>query len=223
MIADAQLLDDGAALAGIPIENAVKLSDVEAVSELLRLVEVVNVDESVVDELVVDARVVERRGEPIVAIEIELKAKRAPGGYAQIAETVLGVDKVEVVVRALARVVAEVRLVRRLVMPRPVGLTGLHRRQDAHEPRFVAALVEDLPYDVFFANVALAQKLDLDAVALGELLGILANLVAQRFGKLGVVEDSDAARSEVRGHPLAVAKSRQRAVHDDAIPAGNYA
>ena len=77
--------DDGAALASVAVEGVMKLSHIKASAKFVRLVEVVDGNESVVNELVPDARLVQGAGETIVSVEIELQTKRAPSRHAQVA------------------------------------------------------------------------------------------------------------------------------------------
>ena len=52
-----------------------------------------------------------------MTVEIDLQTKRAPRGNTDVDKTEHGVDKVEIVVQALARIVFEESLVRFFVMP----------------------------------------------------------------------------------------------------------
>jgi hypothetical protein len=75
-------------------------------------------------------------------------------------------------VEALAGIRLEECLVRLLIVPGLVRLASLHRAQDAHQTRPVAALGEDLLYDGLLADGALADELDLDPAFLCKLFGV---------------------------------------------------
>ena len=55
----------------------------------------------------------------------------------------------------------------------------------------LAALGKRLFDPVLFAEVPLADELDLNASVRRQLLGILANALPERLGELGVVENPD--------------------------------
>ena len=52
-----------------------------------------------------------------MAVEVELQPEGAPGGNPEITKPVLLVDKVEVVVQALTRIIFERRLAGSFIMP----------------------------------------------------------------------------------------------------------
>ena len=64
--------------------------------------------------------------QPVVPIEIDLEAKRTPGGDTYIAEAKFLIDKIEVVVQTLPVIRFEKGLVGLLVVPWFVGLTRFH-------------------------------------------------------------------------------------------------
>ncbi len=76
-------------------------------------------------------------------------------------------------------------------MPRLVGRTRLHRRQDTDQSRSLPALGQDLFDPVFLAYVPLPQELDLDPMIGRQPLSVLAKLIPKRLGESRVVEDAD--------------------------------
>src|SRR3954447_22484376 len=82
-----------------------------------------------------------------------------------------------------------------------------------------SALFSDLLYPVFLADVAVAEELDGQAVVRGEFLGMAADLIAERLGELGVVEDADLAVEEVARGGLGMADVGKRPRDDDPIQA----
>jgi len=223
VVAELQRLDDRAAEGGVVIKNAVELVDVEVIGEPLSCLEVLDVHEGVVDEAVGDAGLIEPACEHVVAVEVDLQAEGAPRGHADVAKAELRVDEVEVVVEATAGPELEERLVGVLVVPGPVRRAGLHRREDVDQARVVTATIEHLLDEALLADLGGRHELDLDAVLVGEPLGVLADLVAQRLGVPGVVEDADLVSAQPAGHAVGVAEVGEDPLDDDAIEAGDHA
>jgi hypothetical protein len=92
-----------------------------------------------------------------------------------------------------------------------------------HQPRRIATHSKHPRHQIFLADVALVDVLDLDACGLADLLSALADALTQRLGKARVVEDADAAREQKAGHPSRVARPGQRAGDDDAVVARQHA
>jgi hypothetical protein len=108
----------------------------------------------------------------VVAVAIELQAKRTPSRDPQVAEAELLIDEVEVIVETASGLELEVGFAGALVVPRHVGHTGFHRAEDVDQAGVVAALLQDLLHPVFFAErFALADELDLQPILCGDGLG----------------------------------------------------
>jgi hypothetical protein len=93
------------------------------------------------------------------------------------------------VMRALAAVRPQIGLMRLLVVPGFIGVAGLHRRDDMHQTRMIAALHQDLGDDRFLADVALGNMLDRDPCFSGQRCRRLAHPLTQRHSKFRVVEN----------------------------------
>ena len=204
-------------------EAPVQSFGVEGVGQRLRASQVGHAQEGVVLLHELDALAPERARQRAVAVAVELQAERRPGRHAQVAQAELLVDEVEVVVQALALIGAQEDVAVALVQPGLVARAGLHRRDHMHQPRRVAAHGQHARHQVFLADVALVDVLDLHASGLADLLRTLADALAQRLGKARVVEDADAARVQKARHPARVARAGQRARHDDAVVARQHA
>ncbi len=164
-----------------------ELLDPDLVGQGLGTREIGDVDEGILGELVGDALPGQPHGQGVVAVEVELKAERSPGRHAQVAQAKLLVDEVEVVVKALPIVRLEERPSGLLVVPRLEGETGLQGGEDVDESRVSPALGEDLLDPGLLPKVLLADELDLQAVVLGQVFGVV-DLVPQGLGPAGEVE-----------------------------------
>jgi len=120
MIFRRHLFKDGAVSPSNLVESFVQTHDVEFVGHLLCAVEVIDVRESVVEHREANALTLKARSEPVVSIEVELKAKRCPRGNTQVTKTQIGIDEVEVVVQALAGAGFEKRAASLLAVPWPI-------------------------------------------------------------------------------------------------------
>jgi hypothetical protein len=205
------------------IEVAMQRGGIEAVGETLGLSRIGDVQKGVVGALEGDAGPRQLPRQPAMAIEIDLQAKRRPGRDPHVAQAELLVDEVEVVVQALARDRLEQRLAARLVVPRAVGGTCLHGGEDVHQAGVIAALREDLSNPILLAECfELADELDLEPGLSGHVLGVGADLVTQRLGPVGVVEEADAACAEVIRHRPSMADVRQRTGDHYPVEAGQH-
>lgn len=81
----------------------------------------------------------------------------------------------------------------------------------------MSTLGKDFLDPFFFAKARHAYEFDLDTIFPRELFCILTNLVAQRLGKPGVIEDPNVLRIQVRGHAFGMAKSRQSSLQNHPI------
>ena len=142
------------------------------------------------------------------------------GAIPHVAQPQVFVDEIEVVVQAFVVVRQQIRLASVFVVPRFVGRAGLHRRQDANQPRMIAAFGQYLLDPIFLPHVAFPQKLDLDPVVRRQAFGILTQRVAEWLGEHGIVEDLDLSLVQIRCHALGKADLRQRAKEQYPVPEG---
>ena len=126
VIAKTELFDDRAKPLCKMIEPSVEQIYFERITETLGLAEIRNPRKDVIHESEGDAILGQMDSQPVVPIEIDLEAKRTPGGDAYIAEAKFLIDKIEVVVQALPVIRFEKGLVGLLVVPWFVGLTRFH-------------------------------------------------------------------------------------------------
>jgi hypothetical protein len=168
-------------------------SDIERIGDELGLLEVRDVDEGVVHEVEGEAVIVELPGEPVVAVEVELESEGRPGGHPQVAEAQLFVDEIKVIVKALAIGDPQRGPAGAFVVPGLEGRATLHGREDMHQPRMIAALLDDLLDASLLAKVVeLADELDLETSLLGDFLGVVPQLVSELVDEGGVLEELDA-------------------------------
>ena len=121
--------------------------------------------------------------------------------------------------QALPVLVPEEGLAGRLVVPGLVGRAGLHGREDMDQSGMTSALFQNLLNPVFLADVAVTEELDAQAVVRGEFLGVAADLIAERLGELGVVEDADLVIEEVACSSLGMADIGESPRDDNPIQA----
>jgi hypothetical protein len=73
-----------------------------------------------------------------------------------------------------------------------------------NEPRVMPPGVKDIPYAVFFSEIFLSDKFDLEAIFFGNFFGIIAQFISKGLGKTGVIENSDILVAQESGHPMSV-------------------
>ena len=154
-----------------------------------------------------------------MAVQIEQSAERAPSRNRQKAEPEHLVDKVKVVVQALAAVTANEGATGLLVVPRLVGRTRLHGREDVDQSRTVPPHCQDLLDAVFFAEGLHAlDVLDLHPFLVRQLFGASADGIAERQRELlGVIEQADIPAIELGGHRLGICHARQRPLEHQPV------
>jgi len=131
-------------------------------------------------------------GKPVVAVEIELESKGAPGGDPQVAEPKLFVDEVKVVVKALAGIMFKECLSSRFVMPGLVAGAGFHGGKDMYKTGLSAPCFQYLLNAVFLAEgFDLSDELDFDTVFLCDALSVFADRLPERLGKLRIIKYPD--------------------------------
>ena len=128
-------LEDRAALLGVAVQESVQGVRREGVRELLSPLPIGDTDESIVRHRVVDTCRCQRVCQPTVAIAVELQPEWTPRRHAQVDESEGFVHRVEVVVQALARGMAQKGLVTWLVVPGFVGVAGFHGGEHMHQSR----------------------------------------------------------------------------------------
>ena len=151
---------DRTALLGMAIQNPVQDVRGKIVSQRLRLRPVANTEEGVVGQGVIDAGSRQLPGQPTVAITVELKPEGTPRRHAQIDQTPLRVDEIEVVVQALARRRAQKGLMGALVMPRLVRRAGFHDRDDMNQSGVITPRLDHLGDHRFLAHMRLGDVLN---------------------------------------------------------------
>jgi len=204
----------------ITIEQAVQLIGRKDVRQLLGAHPVVDAHEGVVGRREGDAFRRQLARQPAVAIAIELQAERGPGRHSQIDQPEIGIHEVEIVVQALAAVRAQIGLVRPLVVPRLVGVAGFHRRNDMDQAGMVAALFQHFRDHRFLADMTLGDVLDRDRGFLRQRRRALPHAIAQRRGKLRVIENPNLVGVKKPRHPLRVARPRKRSRHHHPVITG---
>jgi len=84
------------------------------------------------------------------------------------------------------------------------------------------ALGQDLLDPVFFPHIAFAEKFDPDSAVPRQPLGVFPQLLAERFGEPGIIENSHLPGIQIRCHPLGVADLWQRAENQHPVPTTQY-
>ncbi len=133
------------------------------------------------------------------------------------------VDEIEIVVEALGLPPFQEGWPRLLVVPGAERRAGLDGRKNVHQPRMIAALLEEGLDPLLFAEVFLGEVVDGQPVLGGEAFGVGSDFIAQRFGELGVVEEANSADPQRLGHRFGVGDVDETAGEDDAVETGQRA
>jgi len=182
-----------------------------------------DLNESIIQHFVSNPALLQLVCQPVVRVEIELQPKGTPSRDAQIAQSQLFVQEVEIVGHTFAGVRFQIGFAGHFVMPRTIRSTAFHRAKDMHQAWLFAALVQDFLNPGFLAKILIAHKFDLYSVGLRQRFGILSNPLAQRLGKLGIVEDANALLIQIMRHALGVTEGLQTAREHNAVIATQHA
>lgn len=221
MVAILEIPDDGTVAASVGIEYSVNAFDIDVVGQFLRFVKVLDAHKAVVDHRRIDAFIEKLGSQFIMAVEIELEAKRRPRRHSEITQTKLGIDEIEVVMQTFAAVVFEKCFVGFLVMPGLIARTWLHCREDMHKAGMRTALNNDILYALFLTKVLFVDEIDGNAVLCGNSFSILPYLFPQRQRPLGIVENADAVRCQKQRHSLSIAYTGNGAGQNNTVKTGS--
>ena len=103
-------------------------------------------------------------------------------------------EKVEIVVQALALGDLETRAPAGLVMPRTERRTRLHRREDMHQTRPIPAPLDQLGNAILLAEVSFGNELHFHSGGAGQRHGVIPQRVPQRFGELAQIKATNVGR-----------------------------
>lgn len=107
-----------------------------------------------------------------------------------------------------------------LVVPCLVGVAWFHGREDMNKPRMIASHVNNLLDAFFFAEIFLADELDLKPIVRSNPLSILSEFVSKGLCKTGIVKDTNIVIAQETSHSLSVAQRRQSSLNHHAIKTG---
>ena len=216
-----EIPDNRTVQAGISVEYLMDLSGRDIVGQFLRLVKVFDVHKTVVEHRRINAFFKKLSRQLIMAVEIELEAKRRPCRHSEITEAKFGVDEVEVVMQAFAAVVFEKCFMCFLVMPGLVARTWLHCREDMYKAGMRAALNNNRLYALFLAKVFFAaDEVYGKAVLCGNSFSILPYLFSQRQCPLGIVENTNAVKCQKPRHSLGITYTGNGSGQNNTIKTG---
>ena len=119
-----------------------------------------------------------------------------------VAQAQFCVDEVKVVLQARAVIGPQEGLAAMLVLPGLVASIRFQGREDADQAGVMPALVQVFLHPVFLAEVPFADEHDLQALLGCQSLDILAQGLAQRLSKAGIVKNSDLPSLQVSRHAL---------------------
>lgn len=111
-----------------------------------------------------------------------------------------------------------------LVMPRSIGGTGFHGREDMDQTGVISPLGDERLDPVLFTKrLVAADGLDLITRLRGELFGMAAQFIPQRLRPARVVEQSNVVITEVARHGASITNIGKGPGDDDTIETGEHA
>ena len=219
MVTTGELLEDGAIGLGGFVQEFVQSIRTNGIGEFLRRFGIFNVNKSVVEHFVANAVFIQFPCQFIVAVEVKLQPEGCPGGYAKIAQAQIRQDEVEVIMQTLALGILEKGFMCFFVVPRFVGCTRLHRRENMHQTWMIAAFSEDGLDAFLFAEILFLDKIDFQAVLSCNCLGVLTQHIAQLLGPLGKIKNTDIVVVEPAGCGACIANIHQGAGDNNTVVA----
>ena len=107
-------------------------------------------------------------GQPAVTVEVELQTERAIRGDAEITQPHVWINEVDIVMLALAACGFQIGFVGRLVVPRLLDATALHRREDMHDSRPIPPRFQDGLNPCLFAPSLWRDPFDWQPIVFGQ-------------------------------------------------------
>ena len=201
------------------IQSPMEEFHLEAIGELLGFREILHLDKGILQKTVGETLPLEKAGQVMVPVKIELQPEGSPGRHPQIAQPQIFKNEVEIVVDALGFRASEKRLARLFVMPGFERRTGLQGGEDMDQSRMIPTLGDDLLDAFFLTEILLSDKFDLQTIVLGQPLRLETDFVPQGFGKLGIIENANALGSQMATHRIGITDIGKRAGDDYPIEA----
>jgi len=158
---------------------------------------------------------VELSGQPLVAVDIDLKGQGEPGRQADVQQTKLGIEEVEIEHQAAAEIFLEVGS--SFAVENAKGRTGFHGGEDRDQALGNALLPDELACEVFLTNLPF-QEAKGSTRLLGQLLRVLFEPVCLLGSKGFEVLQQDALIGQEILHALGIGE-RQVPLEDQAIGA----
>lgn len=217
MIPRREMPKDGAEHFRCLIQLPVKAFDLQGIGEVLGFLEVLDFYKRIVQKPVGEAFLLEKAGQVMVTIKIELQPKGSPGWHAQITQPQLLKNEVKIVVDAFGLRASKKRLARLFIMPGFKRGTGLHGGEDMDQSGMLPTLGDDLLDPFFLTEILLPDKLDLQSIVPGQLLRPQTDFVPQGFNKLGIIENSNALGSQIATHGIGIADIGKCSGDDDSV------
>src|SRR5262245_40142176 len=157
-----------------------------------------------------------------MTIEVDLQSERTPGGHPDIAQPQFFIEEIEIIVQALPLLWPQIGLACLLVVPGFIGGTTLHGRENPHQAGALSPPLQHRLDLVFFANIPLADEIDLQAVIPCEALSVLPQPIPQRFSKARIVEDTDVVSIQIRRHSVRIAETWKSALDQNPVVTGKH-
>ncbi len=223
VITSFKMMDDRAIFYRHIIEFFMEPLRLDLIGQGLGFIPVLYRGKGVVDHLETDAVLVELLRQLIMAVVVKLEPEGGPCGDAQVTQPQIGIYEIEIIVQAFGGNRPKISFSRLLVIPRFVRATRLHGRKDMNQARLVAALGYNFFYPLFFAEVLLADEINLQAVFICQTFGIRPDFLAQRLGPFGVIENADAVLIKIAGHSRRIANAGNRAGKNNSVKARQVA
>lgn len=199
------------------IQSPVKEFYREGIGEVLDFLEVRYLDKRILQKTVGETFPLEKVGQVMVPIKIELQPEGSPGGYAQIAQPQIFQDEVKIVMEAFRLRTPKKRFPSLLVMPGLERRTGLHGGEDMDQPWVIPSPGDDLFDPFFLTEILLSDEFDLQFILLGQLLRLETDFVPQGFDKLGIIENANALGSQMATHSIGITDIGKRPGDDHPI------
>jgi hypothetical protein len=195
----------------------------DVISKLLGPIKIINVHEDIIEHLKVDLLLIESGCQQIMSIAVELQPERRPCRHSQITQSQLDMDKVEVIMQALARHGLERCCASLFIIPGLVCGAQFHCREYMYKPGMRTSLFDNIADPAFFSEILFANKIDYQAVVGGDFFGICTDFFPQRICPLCKVEYTNAIDGKKGTHTLGITNAGYGSSQYDSVKAGDNA
>lgn len=199
------------------IQCPVQRGRVNLLDEFLSCSGALDIDEGIIVQRIADAFSVQLPRKDIVPITIELQPEGRPGRHTQIAQSILWVNKIEIVMQTLPLRWFQKGFARLFIVPWFEGAARFHGREDMHQTRMLSSLSEYLFYAFLFAEILLLDEVYCHAFISRNFFSMRSDILPKLVCPIRILEYKNPLLADKPCHGFSMSNSNQRTGYNDPV------